>query len=156
MASEKYLIFEVCGRKFSLEFSGIKIITAGENPQTIPDFPEYVLGTVVNDGKIVPVIDLRRRFHYDAKELTDRDCFIITNSETPVALVADSIDGFCEIEKENIQPAPNLNSDASAVFLKGEFLDGEDTCYVLDAEKVIKTEDSDIFSTIEAMNENNE
>ena len=149
MAGEKYLIFEVCNRKFSLEFADIKIITAGEKPQPIPDFPEYVLGTIVNEEQIVPVIDLRRRFHYEVKELTDRDCIIITNGERPVGLIADFIDGFCEVESEKIQPAPNLNSDASARFIKGEFLDGDSPCYVLDGEKVIKAEDSGLFEVIE-------
>ena len=57
MENSRYLIFTSAGRSFSLPFEDIKIIIAAQTPTPVPDFPDYVPGTVVNEGEVVPVID---------------------------------------------------------------------------------------------------
>lgn len=116
----------------------------------MPDFPDYVPGTVVNDGEVVPVIDLRRRFHYEPKEISDRDCIIITmGEEVSVGLLCDNVAGFTDIPEDKLCKAPNVNEEACADFLKGEFLLEGKPCYVLDSEKVIKLSDREKVANTE-------
>ena len=133
MENSRYLIFTSAGRSFSLPFEDIKIIIAAQTPTPVPDFPDYVPGTVVNEGEVVPVIDLRRRFHYEPKEISDRDC----------------IAGFTDIPEDKLCKAPNVNEEACADFLKGEFLLEGKPCYVLDSEKVIKLSDREKVANTE-------
>ena len=136
MENSRYLIFTSAGRSFSLPFEDIKIIIAAQTPTPVPDFPDYVPGTVVNEGEVVPVIDLRKRFHYEPKEISDRDCIIITmGEEVSVGLK------LCK--------APNVNEEACADFIKGEFLLEDKPCYVLDSEKVIKLSDREKVANTE-------
>ena len=103
MENSRYLIFTSAGRSFSLPFEDIKIIIAAQTPTPVPDFPDYVPGTVVNEGEVVPVIDLRRRFHYESKEISDRDCIIITmGEEVSVGLLCDSVTGFTDIPEDKL------------------------------------------------------
>jgi len=149
LENEKYLIFRVDGRSFSLPFADVKVIIAAEKPVPVPDFPEYIPGTVTNEEKVVPVIDLRKRFHYQPKEISDRDCIIITMSdERPVGLLCDGVYGFTELSPESLQPAPNINEEASASFIEGEFLMDETPCYVLSAEKVVKLNDKSVIDNL--------
>ena len=106
MENSRYLIFTSAGRSFSLPFEDIKIIIAAQTPTPVPDFPDYVPGTVVNEGEVVPVIDK-----------------------------------LCK--------APNVNEEACADFLKGEFLLEDKPCYVLDSEKVIKLSDREKVANTE-------
>ena len=54
--------------------------------------------------------------------------------------------GFEEKNPEQIQPAVELNRDASARFLVGEFTDQQGReCRLIDPEKVIKLGDERIF-----------
>lgn len=139
---EKYLIFTADGRKFSLGFSDVKIIVPSRQVTAIPDFPDYVPGTIINDGINIPVINLRKRFGYKDKDFSDRDCIIITTGEKSVGLLCDSIDGFAEVHEDKLQEPPSLNSEASARFLKGQFITEENIpCYLIDPEKVIRLED---------------
>lgn len=139
--NSRYLIFVTDEKRFSLPFDKIRIILAAQKPAPAPDFPEYIPGTITHEGKMIPVIDLRRRFHYTPKEISDRDCIIITASESPVGLLCDSVQGFTEVEEENIQPAPKLNEDVSTSFISGEFLMEDKPCYILDGEKIVKLSD---------------
>lgn len=138
MALKKYLIFEVDKRYFAMDFEDIKVILAMKKPEPIPDFPEYVLGNMEYGGTIFPVIDLRRRFGYETRELSNRDCVIVSDTEKAVGLLSDYIIGFEEFEESYIQPPPNLNEEASAPFLKGEFTYNNMTCFLLSPENVIQ------------------
>ncbi len=147
--AEKYLVFEVDGHIFSVVFSNVLQIVAASTPERIPDFPDYVTGTVMFRERYIPVIDLRRRFGYPSKEASDRDCFIVTEQgDKQAALLVDIIYGFEEKTPEQIQPAVELNEDASARFLVGEFTDAQGReCRVIDPELVVKLGDERIFET---------
>ena len=146
LEAQKYLVFEVEGHIFSLDFKNVQQIVPASKPERIPDFPDYVPGTVKFEGKYIPVIDLRRRFGYEPKEIGDRDCFIVTSTEKRAALLVDSINGFEEKTQEQIQPAVELNDDASARFLVGEFTDAQGReCRLIDPELVIRLGDERIF-----------
>ena len=72
MQADKYLIFSVDGHIYSVNFKNVKQIIPAEMPERIPDFPDYVLGTVKYENKYIPVIDLTRRFGLDGKDPMDR------------------------------------------------------------------------------------
>lgn len=141
----KYLIFSVDGRTFSINFGDIKLIIPAVQPEKIPDFPDYAEGTVVNDGKVITVINLRKRFNYSAEKITDRNCIIICDGEKNIGLLCDSISGFREINAEDIQPAPDINSQANARFISGEFLLDGSPCYIIKPELVIREEDDGLL-----------
>ena len=139
---EKYLIFYSDEHRFCLRFEDVKIIIAAVQPTPIPDFPDYVMGTVTHYGEAVPVINLRTRFNYTPKKLSDRDCIIITDGEKKVGLLCDRIEGFIEVSDSAVMPPPDLSEEASARFLKGEFLAADKSpCYILSPELIIKPED---------------
>ena len=147
METGKYLVFSVDGHIYSVDFIYVKQIVPATQPERIPDFPDYVPGTVNYEGRYIPVIDLTRRFQYDFGGVRERDCFIVTNNtEHQVALLVNQIFGFTEVTEEMIQPAVNLNADASTRFLVGEFTDEQGReCRIIDPEKVIKLGDEMIF-----------
>lgn len=145
--TSKYLVFSVGGHIYAVDFVHVRQIVPAETPDRIPDFPDYVLGTVKFENKYIPVIDLTRRFQYDSAEIGNRDCFIVTNdTEKQAALLVNEIYGFVEMPQDSIQPAVELNAQASARFLVGEFTDSEGReCRIIDPEKVVKLGDEGIF-----------
>ena len=147
METGKYLVFSVGGHIYSVDFIYVRQIVPASAPERIPDFPDYVLGNVSFEGKYIPVIDLAKRFQYGEGGVKERDCFIVTsNTEHQVALLVNQIFGFTEVGEDAIQPAVNLNADASTRFLVGEFTDEQDReCRIIDPEKVIKLGDEMIF-----------
>ncbi len=144
-SDNKYLIFYADAKAFSMCFSDVRLIIAAVQPKKIPDFPDYAEGTVVSGDRIVTVINLRKRFGYEAKEISDRDCIIICTGEKNIGLLCDSISGFREIAKEDIQPPPDINSQANARFISGEFLLDSEPCYIITPELIVKEEDENAF-----------
>lgn len=144
-SDNKFLIFYADGKVFSMCFSDVKLIIAAVQPKKIPDFPDYAEGTVVNDDSIITVINLRKRFGYEAKEISDRDCIIICTGEKNIGLLCDSISGFREISQEEILPPPDINSQANARFISGEFLLDGEPCYIISPELIVREDDENII-----------
>ena len=71
----------------------------------------------------------------------------MTNStEKQAALLVNEIFGFAEIPDDKVQPAVELNEQASARFLAGMFTDPEGReCRIIDPERVIRLGDEGIF-----------
>ncbi len=147
-SDNKYLIFSADGRRFSMSFSDVLVIIPAAQPVKIPDFPDYAEGTVVNDGRVVTVINLRKRFGYTPREVTDRDCIIICDGRKSIGLLCDSISGFRELDESEIQPAPDINEQVNARFITGEFLIDGEPCYIIKPELVIREDDEEAFSAV--------
>ncbi|MBO6141033.1 MAG: purine-binding chemotaxis protein CheW [Ruminococcus sp.] len=143
----EYLRFEVNGRLFAVPMSSIVVILQATKPVKIPEFPDYIEGTVTYEGNIVPVINSRIRFGYPDAEITNRNIIIICEAEGKAAgILIDTILDFRRLAEGELKPPPNLNEDASSRYLSGVFVDHGDTlCYVIDLFKMFNESDSHII-----------
>ena len=86
------LVFRLDGRRFSLRLSVVERVERAVEITPLPQMPENVLGIVNLRGQVVPVFNLRRRFHLRERELDPRDRLIFARTaRRPVALVVDAV-----------------------------------------------------------------
>lgn len=141
---ENYLVFICDEKKFALSFKNVEVIVTGKKPTEIPDFPDYVMGTIVVYENTVTVINLRRRFGYTDKDFSDRDCIIVTPGKIRLGLLCDKADGFAVIKKDKILPPPDIEDETAGRFITGEFVDSSgEIIYIISPKLVIKPEDED-------------
>ena len=152
--NNEFLKFEVNGRVFAVPMSSIVIILQATEPVKIPEFPDYIAGTVSYDGNIVPVVNSRIRFGYPEAEITNRNVIIICEAEGKRAgILIDTILSFQRVTEDKLQPPPNLNSDASARYLSHVFEDDNGVpCYVIDVLKMFNETDEHLIEELAADN----
>lgn len=69
----------------------------------VPEAPAIVLGIVNVRGMVLPVVNLRGRFHLPEKQLTSSAHFIVAHTpRRSVVLVVDSIDSVMECDEQDI------------------------------------------------------
>lgn len=69
---------------------------------SLPQAPEIVCGVINVQGRIVPVIDLRRRFGRPEREVRLTDQVLIAHSATRMlAMVVDSVDGVVVCDEKD-------------------------------------------------------
>lgn len=97
------------------EYYGLKIQYVSEIIQfqaitEIPETEDYIKGLINLRGKVIPVIDVRLRFHQPPFEYDDRTCIIVLNVNAMlVGLIVEKIAEVVDIREENILPPPKLN-----------------------------------------------
>ena len=115
----KYLTFfiekEIYGMDIRLvtEIIGIQPITE------VPEVPDFVKGIINLRGRIIPVMDMRRRFKKEDASYTDRTCVIvIENQGIPLGLIVDEVSEVLPIADDAIVPPPELKTSPNK-YIKG-------------------------------------
>ena len=112
--SVKLLPFALDGQRYALFLSSVEKAYRAVEITLLPKAPPIVLGIINVRGRIIPVVDMRKRFGLPEREIWPNDQLVI--ARTPnfyVALVADNVDGVIETDEQEIimtdQVLPNTD-----------------------------------------------
>lgn len=78
----KYLTFSLANEEYAIEILKVKEIIGMMSITTFPMMPDFVRGVINLRGKVIPVVDLRRRLLMDKIAYTDRTCTIVCEAGT--------------------------------------------------------------------------
>lgn len=103
------VVFALEDRRYALRLEAVERVLRAVAITRLPKAPEVVLGVVDVQGRIVPAVDIRRRFGFSPRELDPNDRFIIAHSSRRLlALVVDSVSGLEEVTEEDVTGAGAL------------------------------------------------
>lgn len=121
MAKELQIVgFRIGRETFGLPISLVHEIVRPPEITNVPHAPEYVEGVMNLRGRIVPVIDLRRRFGGAASENSRKNRVLVVDVESrAVGLIVDSASEVLKISDAQIEPPPNVFTDAATSYVTG-------------------------------------
>lgn len=138
---DKYLTFSLGDEYYGIEIGYVTEIIGIQPIAEVPELPDYIRGIINLRGKIIPVMDVRRRFRKDAKEYDDRTCIIVIDvMNTYVGLIVDRVSEVLSIEEKDIELPPNM-SKGSVGHIKGIGKVGSDVKLILDCNRLLNQED---------------
>lgn len=142
----KYLTFGLGEEEYGLEILKVREIIGLMDITKVPRTPEYIRGVINLRGKIIPVLDLRRKFAMPPVEETDESCIIVVdvsdeNGTTLMGLLVDTVCEVLRIAAENLEPAPSFGRGVDSGFIQGMAKVGERVKILLDIEHVLSTSD---------------
>lgn len=116
----KYLTFFTDKQLFGIPISDIIQIIKVQEITKIPDFPYYAKGIINLRGEIIPVIDMRLRFHKDEVPYDERTCIIVTNiRKEGIGFIVDSVNEVTEIDLTQISEPPKMAGNEENAYLAG-------------------------------------
>jgi purine-binding chemotaxis protein CheW len=80
----KYLTFGLGDEVYGLEILKVQEIIGLMRVTRVPGLPEVIRGVLNLRGKVIPVIDLRRKFSMEAKSDTERTCIVVVRPSRSV------------------------------------------------------------------------
>ena len=121
MAKELQIVgFRIGRETFGLPISLVHEIVRPPEITNVPHAPEYVEGVMNLRGRIVPVIDLRRRFGGAAIANSRKNRVLVVDVESrAVGLMVDSASEVLKISDAQIEPPPNVLTDAATSYVTG-------------------------------------
>ena len=101
------MVFCLDAQRYALPLASVERIVRAVEVTLLPNGPAIVLGVIDVAGRVLPVLNLRRRFGLPEREISPVDQFIIANTTSrTVALVVDEAQGVIAYPAtEIIQPA---------------------------------------------------
>ena len=88
---------------YALDLSAVERIIQTVEVTLLPEAPDIVLGVINIHGKIIPVVNIRRRFRLSEKDIGPTNRLIIAHTlKRTVALVVDVVLGVIETPEDRV------------------------------------------------------
>lgn len=114
------VVFALAGEAFGVPIDQVKEIVRFVPATAVPMAPPGVLGVINLRGKVIPVVDLRERFHFPPTAVSDATRIIVGDlADQVLGFVVDEVTEVLSISETEIEPAPASTSGVDAAFIRG-------------------------------------
>lgn len=150
-ALRPYLVFQLNGSDYAIRIEHVREIITTVDLSPVPGAPSYLAGVVNLRGRILPMIDLRKRFQLPAAVDLDRQCFVILMLELNGELVElgvqiDSVSEVIRIGDEQIDSADGMTDFHETLIFRGVAKTTSGIKLILDSHVLIEQLKSDVRS----------
>lgn len=154
-AENQYLTFMLAGEEYGVDILTVQELRGWEHTTPIPNTPAFVLGVINLRGVVVPIVDLRARFGLAAMEYGPTTVVIIVKVEAAgkervLGIVVDAVSEVYDINKDDMQPPPDMDGSISIDFVTGLATMDDKMVILLDINKLVN---EGILSNAKASNE---
>jgi len=121
----KYLTFTLLQESYGIDVLKVREIIRLITITAVPQMPDYVRGVINLRGKIIPVMDLRRKFGFAQAASTEQTCIVVVQvklpdgKNTPMGLVVDGVEDVTNIAAADIEETPDFGAAISTECILG-------------------------------------
>jgi purine-binding chemotaxis protein CheW len=135
--------FNIGGEEFGVDILKVQEINRMLDVTRVPNTPEYVDGVINLRGKVIPIIDLRRRFNMERKDHDKNTRIVVVElSGVVVGFVVDAVSEVLRIPKSVTEPPPPIVAGIQADYITAVGKLEDRLLILLDLEKVIASCDN--------------
>ncbi|MCX5876065.1 MAG: chemotaxis protein CheW [Deltaproteobacteria bacterium] len=139
---DKYLTFHLAKEDYGIEIRFVTEIIGIQRITEVPDMPEFLKGVINLRGKVIPVMDVRSRFHMEARDYDERTCIIVVNiNNTSIGLVVDKVQEVVDIPESQVEAAPEKARGKRSRFLQGMGKVNDEVKILLNVEQLLYEEE---------------
>lgn len=110
------IVFALDRQRYALPLPVVDRVVRMVAITPLPKAPDIVLGVVNIQGRVIPVIDMRRRFRLPEREIALTDQLVVAHTmRRPVALVADAVEDVITCAEQSLIAAENILSKVEYV-----------------------------------------
>lgn len=150
----KYLTFVLGEEEYGIEILKVQEIIRMQKVTAVPKAPDFVRGIINLRGKVIPVVELRRKFGMHEFDDTEKTCIIMVRigeeSHTiSMGIIIDAVKEVLDIKPDQIEETPSFGASIETDFIMGVGKIGETVKMLLDIEKVLSAVELSSISKIE-------
>lgn len=134
----QFVTFTLNNESYAVDILNVQEINRITEITKVPNAASHVEGVINLRGKVIPVINLRKKFHFKDKpaDYTSRIIIMGINGVTN-GLIVDSVSEVLRVPSSIIEPAPSMSSELSSKFIKGIAKMDDRLIILLDIDKLI-------------------
>lgn len=145
----EYLTFTLGSEEYAIDILKVQEIRGYDAVTRIANTPDYIKGVINMRGVIVPVVDMRLKFHLGTAEYNEFTVMIILNlGQRVVGMVVDGVSDVIALKDEEIRPAPDFGATFDTQYLLGLATVGERMAIVVDIERLMTSTEMGLIDEI--------
>jgi len=137
LVANQLVTFQLGEELYGINIMDVKEIVRVQAIRAIPNAPSYVEGIFNLRSEIIPIINLHKRFHLKKLVSSEEDellsGFVILDIDgMKLGIIIDRISRVITIEKEDVQPPPQMLTGIGAEYIQGVVRQEEGYLIILD------------------------
>ena len=137
--SLQVVTFRVGNEDYGLPIMGVQEIIRVIEAVKVPKAPAYVEGVINLRGKIIPIIDLRKRMMKAITCYSDASRIIVVDTGGRLAgLVVDAVIDVIMLNGDDVEPCPSIDDAKRSDYIIGVGRQGDRLITVLSLESLLK------------------
>jgi len=139
-----FLLFSIENQRFVIPLSQVEKIVRAVEIIPLPKAPDVVEGIINVQGRILPVVNLRKRFGLPLRPLDVRDHFIVCMTpRRTLAVLVDMVMDIVQISEERIVDQKNIVEGAK--YVKGALKLDDGVVLIQDLENLLSLEEDQML-----------
>lgn len=140
--NREFLVFSLGEEEYAIDILKVQEIRGYENVTRIANAPDFIKGVTNLRGVIVPIVDLRIKFHLENVEYGGQTVVIVVNvGDRVVGIVVDGVSDVMTLTPDQIKPAPEFGVTLSSDFLSGLGSLEDRMLVIVDIDKLLTSEE---------------
>ncbi len=122
VASEikQFVCFKLANEEYAIDIQLVQEVVKIHKMTSIPQMPEFSLGVINNRGNIIPVFDLRKKFHLSDKPFGPETRLLVASVDnTVISLVVDQVLDNVKFDMSQVDPAPAVKMNVDREYIQG-------------------------------------
>jgi purine-binding chemotaxis protein CheW len=136
----KLVTFRLGDDLFAADIFAVERVLRYQEPRALPDVPGWIEGVIEYQRRVIPVVNLRRRFELaERAPASDTRIVVLSARGDFIGIVVDSVVEVSTVEGGSVSPAPSFFRGLAGEYLKGIVRrgEGERLVIVLDVEQLL-------------------
>jgi purine-binding chemotaxis protein CheW len=162
----QFVVFAINNEEYAVPIAAVAEVVPSVDVIPVPGAPTYILGLMNLRGKVIPVLDLQKKFNIGISQPTAHQHIIVAESaqHTLFGVVVDYVEQVLKISDDKIKPVPEAVKDSiSAEYIGGVIvitaeqdsqksgdMADERMLLILDLQKIISDADAAELRTVQA------
>ena len=106
--------------EYAVPIIKVQEIIQGEVATRIPQSPDFVEGIISLRGKIIPIVNMKKRLNVGSSSEEPESCSVVVEVEgNTVGIMVDEVCEVLRLDTDNIDPPPAVVHDISVDYLIG-------------------------------------
>ena len=136
------VVFELANEVYGINIGTVREIIRMQTVTYVPDSPDFVEGVINLRGRVIPVVDLRKRFSLPVTEATNESRVLVVDiSGDDIGVIVDAVTEVQRISEDSIEPTTTLVTTENSYYIEGIAKVDDQLLILLDLDRALDSTD---------------
>lgn len=141
-STHQMVVFSLRDQEYGVDIAQVREIIRHDEVTRVPRAPEFVEGVLNLRGKVIPVVDLRRRFGISSEEESSAERIMVVDvADRTMGVIVDSVVEVLRVPESSMEPPPSLVAGLDAEYLRGVAKLGDRLLIWLDLTRILTSKE---------------
>lgn len=148
-AERQLVVFDLAGEAYGVNIGTVREIIRMQSITHVPETPDFVEGVINLRGRVIPVVDLRKRFGLTVSAHTAESRIVVVDiGGHDIGVIVDAVTEVLRVAGSAIEAASALIASEDSYYMDGIAKIGDRLLILLDLDRVLQASEEALSRTV--------